>query len=299
MSGCSLPPSWVPWRPAGGCSLLLGLRALSWGQGRAAGHSLAPSLPPVPHAQDLGSMGTDGSLQAAGGMGAEEEPSASPGHRAGGGWRPWRGVTEATRWVSLGADIVPQSSARQLRSSVGPFLAPRPSASAQPSAWPCCGFRPLGRQRPPRPLSRCSLRPPRPAPPRPWPVGAAGGSRGTAWAQGMGLGWLLSAPQPLVASQRWGLGLPGSSPPGVEAQRCWPGWAPSSRRVCAGVCRSQVAPSGRGDSGAPSARGKHRGDTSQQSEGAGQTRWRPGASLFPALAGRAPKVSTLLLGPCP
>lgn len=213
MSGCSLPPSRVLWRPAGGCSLLLGLRALSWGQGRAAGHSLAPSLPPVPHAQDLGSMGTDGSLQAAGGMGAEEEPSASPGHRTGGGWRPWRGVTEATRWVSLGADIVPQSSVWQLRSSVGPFLAPRPSASAQPLAWPCCGFRPLGRQRPPRPLSRCSLRPPRPAPPRPWPVGAAGGSRGTAWAQGMGLGWLLSAPQPLVASQRWGLGLPGSSPP--------------------------------------------------------------------------------------
>lgn len=125
------------------------------------------------------------------------------------------------------------------------------------------------------------------------------GKQGHSLGTGHGLGWLLSAPQPLVASQRWGLGLPGSSPPGVEAQRCWPGWAPSSRRVCAGVCRSQVAPSGRGDSGAPSARGKHRGDTSQQSEGAGQTRWRPGASLFPALAGHAPKVSTLLLGPCP
>lgn len=42
-------------------------------------HSLAPLLPPVPCKQDLGSVRTDGSLQAAGGMVAREGPRASLG----------------------------------------------------------------------------------------------------------------------------------------------------------------------------------------------------------------------------
>lgn len=63
------------------------------------GRPLAPALPLVPGGQDLGSLRTDGSLQAAGvrGLTSRAQPGAnmSQGHEAGGGWQPWWAVMEA------------------------------------------------------------------------------------------------------------------------------------------------------------------------------------------------------------
>lgn len=129
---------------------------------------------------------------------------------------------------------------------------PRPDPAAASAHWAPAA---------PPALVPLPLRPPRPALLRPWPVGAAGGGEGTAWAQGMGSG--LAAERP--TAPRGGPGLPVPVPQGWRPSPAGRAGHRAADGMCAGVRWSPMAPSG-WVTVAPSPLSRHRGAMLQRSE---------------------------------